>query len=241
VPSATAALATAATSLANPWESLAPGLERRTLIPDNNAIAQLVTLRIDPTLYTFRAHYRPGQPLTARQWADALPGVVAFVNANFFSRENRVIGLLVADGVRYGESLRGLGGIFQVYNGQVRVRSNILEPYQGEAFEQAVQAYPMLVADGQPAFTNPRPDRFSRRTVIGQDSAGRIMLMATPLLGLTLLDLSAYLPTTDLALVNAFNLDGGRSTLLYFNAPGVPEYLLSSIDPVPAVLAVYRR
>jgi exopolysaccharide biosynthesis protein len=83
-----------------------------------------------------------------------------------------------------------------------------------------------------------QPDRFSRRTVIGQDTTGRIIIMATPFLGLTLLDLSAYLPTTDLNLVNAFNLDGGRSTLMYIRSP---EYILNSVDAVPAVLAIYPR
>lgn len=41
--------------------------------------------------------------------------------------------------------------------------------------------------------------------------------------------------------MNAFNLDGGGSTMLFLAAPGEPEYSLPSFDPVPAVLAVYPR
>jgi len=42
-------------------------------------------------------------------------------------------------------------------------------------------------------------------------------------------------------LVNALNLDGGGSTMMYLNANGTPEYIVTSLDPVPAVLAVYTR
>jgi exopolysaccharide biosynthesis protein len=219
------------------WETLAPGLERRMV----GGFSGMMTLRIDPAQFTFRAHYRPGQPLTAQEWADALPGAVALVNANFFSSKGEVLGLLVSDGVLYSPVMPNLGGIFQVQAGQARVRSNIAEPYAGEALEQAVQAYPMLVLNGSAAYPGGQPDRPTRRTVIGQDRDGHILLMATPLLGMTLADLSAYLPTTNLGLANAFNLDGGSSTLMVIRPPGESEYVISSFDPVPAVLAVYPR
>jgi uncharacterized protein YigE (DUF2233 family) len=221
------------------WEILAPGLERRVYYPDNT-LSQIVILRIDPNLYTFRAHYQPGQPFNLNQWRDTLPGAVAFVNANFFDRSNQILGMLVADGVYYGSSYYDRGGMFQVENGQARVRSNLAEPYQGEPLEQAVQAFPMLVADGAQAYTNPNDVRISRRTAVGMDSSGRILLMATPLAGLSLVDFSAYLPQTDLGLVNAFNLDGGGSTMMHIN-PGALSYSIGSFDPVPAVLAVYPR
>jgi len=62
--------------------------------------------------------------------------------------------------------------------------------------------------------------------------------MVTPLLGPTLLDLSAFLAQSDMDLVNAFNLDGGGSTMMVI-AP--EDYLIASRDPVPAVLAIYPR
>ena len=194
-------------------------------------------LRIDPDLYTFRAHYQPDSPQHLDSWRDSLPGAVAFVNANFFHPDNSLLGLLVADGMVYGEAFRDRGGMFYVQNGQARIRSNIHEPYAGEPLEQAVQAFPMLVLNSQPAFTQPGPS--SRRTVVAQDAQGRVLLMVTPLLGLSLDDLSAYLTTTDLGIVNAFNLDGGGSTMLYVDAD--TPLRLASLDRVPAVLAVYPR
>jgi len=225
----------------NGWEVLANGLERRTIQPGgNNALTQLVVLRVDPTFYTFRAHYRPGAPLSMPTWRDNLPGAVAFINANFFDTARNALGLLVADSTVYGQTFANMGGMLEVRNGYPRVRSLVNEPYYGESLEQAVQGFPMLVLDGQQAFRNTQGDRVSRRTVVGQDTYGRILLITTPsLFGMRLVDLSAYLPTTDLNLVMAVNLDGGGSTLMWIGSQ--PAYEAYSLDPVPAVLAVYPR
>lgn len=217
------------------WDPIAPGLDRRTY--GDNPLSQLVVLRFDPAIYVFRVHYQPGNLLNTQRWSEQLNGAVAFVNANFFDVENRITGLLVADGVVSGAAYTDRGGMFVVQNGVPRVRSNTREPYAGEMLEQAVQAFPMLVLDGQPAYTNPEATRVTRRTVVGQDSQDRILLMATPLIGQSLLELSAFLASSDMGLVNAFNLDGGGSTMMVLNG----EALVPSLDPVPAVLAVYVR
>jgi len=224
---------------ADGWEQIAPGLERRSFLPGNDALSELIAIRVDPALYTFRAHYRPGEPLSVRAWQDELPNAVLFVNANFFDPQYRITGMLIADGVVYGEAYIGRGGMFAVQNGVPQVRSNTTQPYAGEALEQAVQAFPMLVLDGVPAFTTPDNDR-SRRTIVAQDDLGRIVLMVTPAAGLTLTDLSAYLASLEIGLVNAFNLDGGRSTMLSLTA-GTQPVTIASFEAVPAVLAVYAR
>jgi uncharacterized protein YigE (DUF2233 family) len=224
------------------WQTLSPGLEKHVYLPPpENEVTKITALRIDPANYTFRVHYHPGTPLTIRQWVDVLPGAVAFVNANFFDENANILGLLVADGQAYGQSFVDRGGTFLVQNGQSRVRSNIAEPYSGDSFEQAVQGFPMLLLNGVQTYTDAAQDRYTRRTVIAQDSNGRIVLLVTPLIGLTLLDLSNFLPTTDMNLMNVLNLDGGGSTLMYLNVNGAPEYIVTSLDPVPSVLAVYPR
>lgn len=231
------------TADATTWEPLAPGLERRFYRPgDAYALTQFVVVRIDPALYTFRAHYQPRASLNVAGWRQALPGATAFINANFFDPQGNALGLVVADGVPYGQAYQGMGGMLQVQNGGVRVRSTILEPYAGEPLEQAVQAFPMLMTNGQASFANTQGDRISRRTVVAQDVQGRILLIATTsLVGMRLVDLSTYLASTDLQIVNAVNLDGGGSTLLSLDVPGQPRYEILSLDAVPTVLAVYPR
>jgi Trk K+ transport system NAD-binding subunit len=60
--------------------------------------------------------------------------------------------------------------------------------------------------------------------------------MVTPIFGPSLSDLSRFLAESDLGLVNAFNLDGGRSTMI-----DVPDSntTIRALDRVPAVLAIY--
>ncbi len=226
---------------ASAWTTLAAGLEQRLYNPQpDNPLAQLYVLRIDPARYIFRAHYRPGNPQTLSAWRLALPDAAVIVNGNFFDESDQALGLVVADGVPYGSSFQGFGGLFQVQNGQPRVRSTIREPYDGsEVLEQAVQAFPMLVLDGTATYEREDND-ISRRTIIAQDRQGRVLLMVTPLVGLSLPALSAYLPTTDMALSAALNLDGGRSTMLSLQA-GSASYTLRSFDTVPTVLAIYPR
>jgi hypothetical protein len=225
---------------ASGWEQLAPGLERRVYAPPDNSFGAFLALRIDPAFYSFHAHYRPGAPLLLGEWQNALPGAVAFVNGNYFDPQFNALGLVVADGVVYGQSFVNMGGLVQVQNGGVRVRSNILEPYAGEPLEQAVQAFPMLVSNGATAFSNSQNDRTTRRTIAAQDAQGRIILIATPLLGMSLVEAARYLPTTDMQIINAVNLDGGGSTMMYIATSGQP-YTLTSFDAVPVVLAVYPR
>ncbi len=222
------------------WELIEPGLERRSFLPDANGLKEISVLRIDPNLFTFRVHYRPGEPLNIGEWSRELPEAEVIVNANLFDPQNQIVGLLISDGVVYGWSYTDRGGMFYIQDDVPRIRSNIAHPYiPGEPIQQAVQAYPMLVIDGQQAFTNTNNDRITRRTAIGIDYEGRVLIMVTPLAGLGLVELSAFLANTpELDLSMAFNLDGGGSTMRYI---ATIDDMLLSFDPVPAVLAVYRR
>lgn len=220
------------------WQPLAAGLLQRTLQPFGDPFAQLQVIRIDPAVYTFRAHYRAGAPLNLNAWREQLPDAAVIVNANFFDVQHEVLGLLVSDGSVYGRAYTERGGTFAVEADGVRVWSNYFEPYRGQPIQQAVQAFPMLMVDGVQFNRDTRQTRRSRRTVIAQDEQGQILVMATPSLGIGLFALSEYLPTTPLNIVNAFALDGGGSTMMYIAANG---YTLSSFDPVPSVLAAYPR
>lgn len=220
------------------WETIADGLEMRTYIPNDAEISQFMVIRIDPVKYRFRAVYRADDPLNIIGWQAAEPEARVIINSNFFNHDNTVLGLLVSDGQVFGNAYTDRGGTFLVQNGIPSVRGNISQPYQGEPLEQAIQAFPMLVENGQATFFNTRGDERTRRTVIAQDVDGNILVMATPFLGMTLADLSAYLPTTDMNILTAFNLDGGGSTMM---AATDADYVLRSFDAVPAVLAVYPR
>jgi hypothetical protein len=222
------------------WTVVAPGLEQRIYVPPGNSLGTLVTLRIDANRFVFRVHYRPGAPLSTSEWQSNLPGAAAFVNANFFDPQHNALGLVVADAVAFGQAYTDRGALLQVQGGLVRVRPIVQEPYVGEALDQAIQGFPLLVSNGAQVSTRFQTDRATRRTVAAQDAQGRILLLATPLLGLSLSDLARYLVSTDLQIVHAVNLDGGRSTMMHIGI-GTQPYMLTSFDPVPTVLAIYPR
>jgi uncharacterized protein YigE (DUF2233 family) len=225
------------------WTPIAPGMAHRILRPGAPyPLTSFTALRIDPAQYTFRVHYQPGAPLTLDGWRARLPGAVAFVNASFFDHDNHALGLLVTDGTAHGHTFRGRGGMLEVRGDMVRVRSLITFPYSGEPLDQAVQAFPMLIAGGDAVYADPRPDRPSRRTVVAQDVEGHIVLLVTPgLTGLPLPELTAFLAQSDLRLREALNLDGGGSSMMAVHMPGSLLVGVPSFDAVPAVLAVYPR
>jgi hypothetical protein len=223
------------------WQTLAPGFEQTLHYPPDSDGAQLYILRIDPAYFVFRVHYRSGNALDVEGWRALLPDAVALVNGSFFDANAIAEGLVVADGIIHGESLDDRGGMFVVRDDVVRVRSNVREPYAGEALEQALQAYPMLVLDGRAVYRPTEADQVTRRTVIAQDVYHRILLITTPGMGIHLSDLARYLPTTDLGIRIALNLDGGTSALLAVASSQATYNTIHSHYPVPVVLAVYPR
>jgi uncharacterized protein YigE (DUF2233 family) len=197
-------------------------------------------IRIDPAQFAFRVHYRPGAPLDAEGWRDELPGAAVIWNANFFDRSDEITGMLFADGVQFGQPYRRRGGTFFVRDGAAGIQSNLVQSYNGEQYDQAVQAFPMLVTNGQQSYFDSRADRTSRRTVIAIDTQGHVLVLVTTFGGITLLDLAEYLPTTDMNIVQALNLDGGGSSLLAIRT-SEHNSTFASFDPVPAVMGVYPR
>ncbi|MBC8100729.1 MAG: phosphodiester glycosidase family protein, partial [Armatimonadetes bacterium] len=137
-----------ATPLPTEWRTLAPGLDYRALIEGDDLLSQLTIVRIDPALYEFRVAYRPGEALRLQAWRAELPEALILINANFFDTANQALGLLVADGVTYGQSYTRRGGLFSIRDGVPRIQSNVRERYQGEPLDQAVQAFPMLIENG---------------------------------------------------------------------------------------------
>lgn len=222
---------------ADGWELVVSGLERRYIQPNGlGPLSAVVVHRIDPQQFVFRAHINPNAPLFNTRWRELHPDAILFINANFFDPAANTLGLVVQDGQYFGSSYVNRGGMFAVQNGVPRVQSLIQQPYDGAALDQAVQGFPMLVVDGVPNYQRTPGDRTTRRTVIGQDRQGRILLVSTTLLGMTLDEIAAFLIDSDLDVAQALNLDGGGSMLLDVVGANLP-----SLDPVPVILAIYPK
>ncbi|MEP0763097.1 MAG: phosphodiester glycosidase family protein [Chloroflexota bacterium] len=226
---------------ASGWTAIAPGIEQREMaLPVASASAQGVALlvRADPAVARLAVQYSPGAARTLGEWQQALPDAQVIVNGAFFDEADRALGLIVSDGQAYGQSFAGFGGMLQVDAAGARVRSLVSSPYQGEPLWQAVQAFPMLIEHGGLlAAQGDGFDQRSRRTWIGQDRAGRIILGVTHTL-ITLADLQAWLLASDLDLDVAFALDGGRSTGMVIQTPSHQESA-PAFDRLPSVVVVY--
>ena len=221
------------------WRQIDDGLSWRRLTPNDDELAQLIAVRIDPERYRFRAVYRPGAPLSLAAWRELEPVASLIINANFFDRAGRALGLVISDGRAYGAAYTDRGGTFLVRDGQpafLTYRSPHSSTTAG--IDQAIQGFPLLVENGEPAYFSAAEGERTRRTLIGRDAGAQILILVSPYLGLSLADLSAYLATSDLNLDIAINLDGGGSTLLAL--PGA-EIFHPSIDAVPTVLVVVPR
>jgi len=228
-------------SAVSDWQIIAQGIERRDTILrlSGGREARAALVRFDPAAVSFRVHYSPDDPHTINGWRDVLPQAAVIVNGSFFDEDRRALGLLASDGQHFGQSLAGFGGMFQVTESGPRVRSLVGEPYQGESFIQAVQAFPMLIeAGGVLASQDEGFTQGNRRTAIAQDWQGRIIIAVIALDRVSLADLQGWLITSDLNVYIALGLDGGKSTGLVINTPSHSE-TIPSLDEVPSVIAVY--
>lgn len=225
---------------ADGWKHVATGVLTKNLTiepPYVVAEFEVVVVRIDPQAVEFQVHYEPRQWYTMGEWRDLLRDEVVILNANFFSPEAEAVGLVVSDGLPYGRTFRGYGGMFQVQDDVARVRSLVSNPYVPEQFDHAVQGFPMLIeAGGNLARTGRGFDDLARRTVIAQDSAGHILMLITPTGNITFRNLMQWLQQSPLDIDIAFNLDGGKSTGMVLDGRIYP-----SINPIPVVIAVYPR
>lgn len=231
-------LPTAIPHVSSGWTDIFPGMawrEARVVLADGFE-ERLSLFRLDPALNEFRVLYSPAQPAFISAW-DSTARLI--FNAGFFDENNAALGLLVSRGQTFGQSFTGFGGMFQVTSdGVARVRSLVAEPYQpGEALEQAVQGFPMLLRPDGTVYAD-TGDARARRTVIGQDTTGNIVLIIVPHETFTLAELAGWLAAEpDLNLTVALNLDGGGSTGYYAG----PNNIVPSYVRLPAVVAVYGR
>lgn len=227
------------------WQPLQPGIEQRVLnVVDEQRVWQetLTVLRLDPAQFRFDVAYRPGQPLQLPDW-QAETGALLLINGGFYTEEYHATGLVISGGAPSGRSYEGFGGMFAVGDAGPEVRSLVSAPYDpAEPLLAALQAFPLLVRPGGEVGFPEEDGRQARRTVVAQDTAGRILFLLANRGSFTLHGLSLYLAASDLELDVALNLDGGPSSgLLLMGAGEEPALYLPAFALLPAVIAVYPR
>jgi hypothetical protein len=227
------------------WPLVQPGLERRVIqIYDdqNQQVESLYVWRIDQNYFRMDVAYADTHK-SLQTWQEETNAAIV-MNGGYFSIDNgRFLpdGLTIVNGKAVGSSFEGYGGMLAIKQDRAELRSLVQEPYNpNESLQAALQSFPVLVQPGgKLGFGAEREDGArARRTVIGQDKQGRILLIVAPEGHFTLHELSAYLTESDLNLDIAVNLDGGGSTgILVAN----PLEIIPSKVLLPFVILVYAR
>lgn len=226
------------------WTMLRPGLEKRVYPIYNSVKQQVESLhiwRLDQDYFRLDVAY-DATPKSLDAWQKQKNALMV-VNGGFYSIDNERYfpdGLTIVNGQASGRSF-GRGGMLAIDESRAKLRWLAQEPYNSfEPLQAALQSFPILVTPGGGiGFGAERESNASaRRTVIGQDKAGRILFIVAPGGYFTLHQLSVYLTEADLNLDIAINLDGGGSTgILVAN----PRELISPNRPLPFVILVYAR
>jgi hypothetical protein len=227
------------------WSLLQPGLERRvTQIYDdqNQRVESVYMWRLDQKYFRMDVAFNE-RPKSLQTWQKETNAAMV-VNGGYFSVENERYfpdGLTILNGEASGNSFTGFGGMLAIDRAGAELRWLVQKPYDAsESLQAALQAFPILVQPGgELGFPASRDNHANaRRTVIGQDQAGRILFIVTPDGHFTLHQLSVYLTESDLHLDIAINLDGGGSTgLLVAN----PLEVIPSKVLLPFVILVHAR
>lgn len=233
------------------WIQIAKGIEERyvpvALVPEDEGLFFAYALRIDPASVTFQIHYEAGFAQKIDQWQSST-GASIVVNGGFFTGDYTPVGRIVQDGVmsgfplNYGERTIGVAGLFAVLDDKVAMYALGRSSYtpNGMRFDQAIESYPLLLLPGRQPTYPTETNETARRTLIGIDDQGYVIILvcAQPLF--TLHNLSGWLAESDLNLDTALNLDGGRSTGIAVSLPGRRKEISAYVD-LPIVLAIYTK
>jgi hypothetical protein len=227
------------------WSLLQPGLERREILIYDDLNQHVETLhiwRFDQNYFRMDVAY-DDTPKSLETWQRETNALMV-VNGGFYSVENERYfpdGLTIVKGEATGRSFNGFGGMLVINETRAELRWLAQKPYNSdEPLQAALQSFPILVQPGgELGFGAERESNTSaRRTVIGQDKDGRILIIVAPQGYFTLHRLSVYLTESDLNLDIAVNLDGGGSTGILVASP---REVIPPTRPLPFVILVYAR
>ncbi len=230
----------AGTPALNQWVTASPGVEIRyedwKSPGDNEDTVTIV--RFNLAKVHLKIGYQPAKPLAMDEWMRQ-EQATAIINGGYFDQNNVATGLVIANGQTYGASYNGFGGMLSVdTQGNIKLRSLSQQPYDPstEQLQQATQSSPMLMIDGKRTQFSAN-SASQRRTIVAQDTQGRLLFIASPGSAFSLDELADILASSDLSLKTALNLDGGASTGMYVNA-GNQHVAIDSVTTLPIVIIV---
>lgn len=227
-----------------PWRHLDSGLELRVqgadaLHPDWPPFVLLV--RLDPAAHRLAVLVPPPETPDRADGAGRDAGALAVINGGFFDAAGRPLGWLVADGRPVSPLAPKGWGVFVVPEAGAPLIVAAGAVPEGLVPREALQAGPRLVVAGRP---NRLKAQVARRSFVGLDGVGRLVLGSTGLLPAGARGLAAFLAEPEerggAGLVEALALDGGSSAQLWVRGAGEDgsDLVVPGGVAVPSLLAV---
>ena len=233
------------------WQTLQEGLEWRQVTFHRQgrllSIFNLMAIRADAARMELRMLQVPPAALPdidMERLAEMKNGL-CLMNANYFEPDFKVMGLLIVDGQTLSP-LRKKGSIHHA----VWLRRGVDVYLEHRAnvnlagVDQAFQAGPWLVTDGEAQTHFRHSDLVTRRSALGVDKKSRTVLLATDAVvgGMSLKELAEILARPEshggFGLWRAINCDGGTSTQMILRHAKA-NFVIHSTVHVPVYIGVF--
>ncbi|NOZ62594.1 MAG: phosphodiester glycosidase family protein [Calditrichaeota bacterium] len=225
------------------WQKLGTGIEiaeAKTKSELSHLTISVFMIRIDPARFSVRVHL--DRNLTTAAAAARATNAIGTINGSFFDPQGRPLGLIIQRG-RVIQSMpksgmRYSGVFFMLGNKPYIVHRS---QFQNIGIDEALQSMPRLIS-GYTPIPDIDDQKIKRRSGIAIDRRNRIIFAVTDthLSGLTLRDFQKFLSNPNLRIKSALNLDGGRSSQLFFNY-GNYEKSISGLSAAPVFVSFFQN
>lgn len=232
------------------WRTLQQGIEFRKIALERtepNYTIELKLARFDVTAVTLRILHSADFQLkgaSAKFFAEN-SGALAAINASYFDDKNRPLAYLKN---REKEINRAVSK-HQLYTGIFAIREAVpvimhRDEFQPAQASEALQCGPLLLNHNSAVEVMNGLGRLARRSVIGIDKDGRVIVAVTDAVigGLSFAELQELFsnPKWRLETPDLLNLDGGGSTQLYLKAGKFQEWVPGTAE-VPVAIGFFAK
>lgn len=205
----------------SPWQTIAPGVEyidkQNFLTPWSHLHIFRIQLGVN-TLDLISANDKGLKQAFVNELASSSPALIT-VNGGFFDKDFRPLGLRIQN-QQQKQALKPISwwGVFYIKDGKAFIKraSQMQGPLSGIEF--AIQSGPRLLVAGKIPSLKPGRDE---RTALGITAEGAIIMVVTENAPITTTELAEVMKAPPILAKYALNLDGGSSTQVYVNLPGL--------------------
>lgn len=221
------------------WTEISKGVEFKKITQNfQNKNTILNVIKIQQQHVTIKPVYFPGETHTAKKMTEK-SGALALINANFFDTKSEPLGLVIKDKKEL-HPFKNISwwSILCFSRGQTKIIHS--SQFQNQKCEQAIQAGPRLVVNGQ---VPKLKDESSRKTAIGINQKGELFFVVSeqplPIKALAQVFQKPE-KSGGLGCVQAINLDGGSSSQMFIQTKKLQLHVPSFIQ-FPVGIGIFKK